>query len=293
MPRGSSVRMLLALPPAWRGRHRRDSRAGVPTDPVRHPGRRLAALRRRHDRVQGRRPPAPRGRRRPVHAPVGPRREGAAGGCARPRERRVRLGNGGSDPARASRRRHRRGRESPRRAGLGERRRTFNWAPSNERDLPTSPTRPRSVIRGSASGRSGTSRTRRAGSGRRRRRSTSAPAQPRLRRHPLGDSRRRRCRWCDRARAGAGGGQSPVAWIRGMGAAPCPSRRLRAPPVPGPAEHRDAVDGRRAHCSTITMADLERLRREVRRAFGAKRIWLTEYGYQSNPPDRTLGDYRW
>jgi hypothetical protein len=43
------------------------------------------------------------------------------------------------------------------------------------------------------------------------------------------------------------------------------------------------------HCSTITMAELERLLREVRANFGAKRIWLTEYAYQSNPPDRTLG----
>jgi hypothetical protein len=37
------------------------------------------------------------------------------------------------------------------------------------------------------------------------------------------------------------------------------------------------------------MADLERLEREVKRAFGAKRIWLTEYGYQTNPPDTFLG----
>jgi hypothetical protein len=38
------------------------------------------------------------------------------------------------------------------------------------------------------------------------------------------------------------------------------------------------------------MASLERLLREVSRAFGAqKRIWLTEYGYQTNPPDTALG----
>jgi hypothetical protein len=43
------------------------------------------------------------------------------------------------------------------------------------------------------------------------------------------------------------------------------------------------------HCETITMARLERLLREVSRAFGTTRIWLTEYGYQTNPPDRTLG----
>ena len=44
------------------------------------------------------------------------------------------------------------------------------------------------------------------------------------------------------------------------------------------------------HCETITMATLERLQREVRRRFGSRmRIWLTEYGYQTNPPDRILG----
>jgi hypothetical protein len=37
------------------------------------------------------------------------------------------------------------------------------------------------------------------------------------------------------------------------------------------------------------MADLERLLTLVSRSFGSKRIWLTEYGYQTNPPDRMLG----
>jgi len=43
------------------------------------------------------------------------------------------------------------------------------------------------------------------------------------------------------------------------------------------------------HCATITMATIDRLLREVARAFGGKRVWLTEYGYQTNPPDRYLG----
>lgn len=44
------------------------------------------------------------------------------------------------------------------------------------------------------------------------------------------------------------------------------------------------------HCETITMSTLERLQREVFRAFGSStRIWLTEYGYQTSPPDRALG----
>jgi hypothetical protein len=38
------------------------------------------------------------------------------------------------------------------------------------------------------------------------------------------------------------------------------------------------------------MSTLDRLLTNVRRSFGAgKRIWLTEYGYQTSPPDHTLG----
>jgi hypothetical protein len=29
--------------------------------------------------------------------------------------------------------------------------------------------------------------------------------------------------------------------------------------------------------------------REVTRLYGNKRIWITEYGYQTNPPDRIVG----
>jgi hypothetical protein len=37
------------------------------------------------------------------------------------------------------------------------------------------------------------------------------------------------------------------------------------------------------------MASLDRLLAEVRGAFGPKRIWLTEYGYQTRPADPLLG----
>jgi hypothetical protein len=37
------------------------------------------------------------------------------------------------------------------------------------------------------------------------------------------------------------------------------------------------------------MADLERLVSLVRKNLGRKRIWLTEFGYQTNPPDTFLG----
>ena len=42
-------------------------------------------------------------------------------------------------------------------------------------------------------------------------------------------------------------------------------------------------------CDVISMANLDRLLAEVRKDFGRKQIWLTEYGYQTNPPDPWLG----
>ena len=43
-------------------------------------------------------------------------------------------------------------------------------------------------------------------------------------------------------------------------------------------------------CTTISLATLERLLDETRKAFGPRtRIWLTELGFQTNPPDRILG----
>ena len=87
---------------------------------------------------------------------------------------------------------------------------------------------------------------------------------------------------------GSAGGLSPVDFIRGM-------RSARAR-IDAYAHHPYPLDraatpfsGGCGHCETITMATLERLLREVSRNLGAKRIWLTEYGYQTNPPDRTLG----
>ena len=81
------------------------------------------------------------------------------------------------------------------------------------------------------------------------------------------------------------------------------SGRLHPRPRPAPGARLDAyahnpyplhrletpTEGGCGHCETITMATIDRLLREVRKAFGPKRIWLTEYGYQTNPPDPLLG----
>jgi polysaccharide biosynthesis protein PslG len=77
---------------------------------------------------------------------------------------------------------------------------------------------------------------------------------------------------------GGSGGVSPVAWIRGMRGA-----RLDAyahHPYPSTTQETP-FSGGCGHCATITMATLERLLSEVGRAFGPKRIWLTEYAYQT------------
>jgi hypothetical protein len=42
-------------------------------------------------------------------------------------------------------------------------------------------------------------------------------------------------------------------------------------------------------CPWVTMATIRKLLVLVRRSFGPKPIWLTEYGYQTNPPDQFLG----
>jgi hypothetical protein len=43
------------------------------------------------------------------------------------------------------------------------------------------------------------------------------------------------------------------------------------------------------NCPWITMATIRKLLILVKRHFGSKPVWLTEYGYQTNPPDTFLG----
>ena len=79
---------------------------------------------------------------------------------------------------------------------------------------------------------------------------------------------------------GSSGGVSPVAFIRSMRASGARLDAYAHHPYPESTRETPFAGGC-AHCTTITMATLERLLREVSRAFGAKRIWLTEYGYQT------------
>ncbi len=89
-------------------------------------------------------------------------------------------------------------------------------------------------------------------------------------------------------RAGSAG-VAPVPWIRGMAAAHAKLDAYAHHPYPGRPQSETPWGPKCVNCQTITMADLERLEREVVRAFGHKPIWLTEYGYQTNPPDIFIG----
>jgi hypothetical protein len=87
-------------------------------------------------------------------------------------------------------------------------------------------------------------------------------------------------------------GISPIAFMRGMRAAhphmdayshhPYPVTRSETPWgfAPGTCKYCKGV---------LTLANLPALLKEVQHDFGRKRIWLTEWGYQTNPPDRIVG----
>jgi len=83
-------------------------------------------------------------------------------------------------------------------------------------------------------------------------------------------------------------GISPLAFLQGMHAA---HARLDAYAVnPYPLSRLDTpAHTSCTHCGYFTMATLPSIRAYVTRYFGSKPLWLTEYGYQTNPPDRLLG----
>jgi hypothetical protein len=82
---------------------------------------------------------------------------------------------------------------------------------------------------------------------------------------------------------GGNGGVSPVDFIRRMDRAGARLDAYAHHPYPVYAGDTPFAGG--CSCKTITMATLERLLRVVGQAFPTARIWLTEYAYQTNPPD--------
>jgi hypothetical protein len=99
-----------------------------------------------------------------------------------------------------------------------------------------------------------------------------------------------------RARVGGGvtaprgglGGIAPVTWIRGMAAAHAKLDAYAHHPYPSSPAETPSSHGCK-NCPSITMATIPKLLILVRRYFGPKPVWLTEYGYQTNPPDDLLG----
>jgi hypothetical protein len=91
-------------------------------------------------------------------------------------------------------------------------------------------------------------------------------------------------------RAGSGG-VSPVDFIRAMRRAGARLDVYAHHPYPArPTESPFAGERTCPQCKTITMAQSERLLREVSAAWGPRmRIWMTEFAYQTNPPDRISG----
>ena len=83
-------------------------------------------------------------------------------------------------------------------------------------------------------------------------------------------------------------GMAPLVFLQGMRAAHARLDAYAQNPYPLSRIETPSHD----FCSTcgyFTMARLAQIRSYVTQAFGPKPIWLTEYGYQTNPPDRLLG----
>jgi polysaccharide biosynthesis protein PslG len=83
-------------------------------------------------------------------------------------------------------------------------------------------------------------------------------------------------------------GLSPVTFMRGMHAARARLDAYSHHPYPvtrGETPSRFARGVCRYCTGVLSLAHLDQLVREVKRDFGPKRIWLTEYGYETNPPD--------
>jgi hypothetical protein len=84
-------------------------------------------------------------------------------------------------------------------------------------------------------------------------------------------------------------GMAPYDFMRGMRAAHARLDAYAANPYPSSPAESPSHDPCR-QCRTLTMAHLGTLRADVTRLFGRSTpLWLTEYGYQTNPPDRVLG----
>ena len=79
-------------------------------------------------------------------------------------------------------------------------------------------------------------------------------------------------------------GYGPLAWVKGLGKAHAKLDAYAHNPYPT-RPRETPLAGACGYCDVISMANLGRLTNQVRHYLGTKPIWLTEYGYQTNPPD--------
>ncbi|HJU48850.1 MAG TPA: DUF5722 domain-containing protein [Gaiellaceae bacterium] len=87
---------------------------------------------------------------------------------------------------------------------------------------------------------------------------------------------------------------APLAFLRAMKTAgakgfdayahhPYYGRRSETPVTPPPTPPRGQPP------TAVTLGNFQVLTTELRKLYGKKRIWVTEYGYQTNPPDKLFG----
>ncbi|NUR74882.1 MAG: hypothetical protein HOQ28_01180 [Thermoleophilia bacterium] len=86
---------------------------------------------------------------------------------------------------------------------------------------------------------------------------------------------------------------SPLAFIRAAKKAGLKTFDAWAhhPYYAGPSDQPTTkpVTAKGAPATAVTLGNISDLIREVTRFYGNKRIWITEYGYQTSPPDRLFG----
>jgi hypothetical protein len=90
---------------------------------------------------------------------------------------------------------------------------------------------------------------------------------------------------------------SPLAFLRAVKKAGLKSFDAWAhhPYYAGPSDQPTTkpVTAKGAPATAVTLGNIGDLIRELTRLYGNKRVWITEYGYQTNPPDNTLFGISW
>ena len=87
---------------------------------------------------------------------------------------------------------------------------------------------------------------------------------------------------------------APITFLRAMKAAGAAGFDAYAHHPYYGGRRGDSVDAAAARsagraATAVTLGNIDVLVKELTRLYGYNRIWVTEYGYQTNPPDRVFG----